>query len=273
MNATGNARGARGRGRPAPHTGIRREEGRLTSVLFAISSAVLALVVWWALAGVAGSFPGPADVARRAVEQVADGTLAADAGASLRRVVTGYVLGVALALPVGFALGWYRFARRLFEPWLQFLRMVPPLAVIPLAVVLLGIDETPKVFVIFLASFLAAVVSTFQGVVSVDVTLINAARVLGAGDLQLFRGVVVPASTPFILVGMRVGLGAAWATVVAAELIAAQGGLGFRMQQAQLYYDLPTIFVQLIAIGVIGLVMDRLLLLTERRLTRWQERR
>jgi NitT/TauT family transport system permease protein len=89
----------------------------------------------------------------------------------------------------------------------------------------------------------------------------------------VFLGVVVPASTPFILVGMRIGLGAAWATVVAAELIAAQSGLGFRMQQAQLYYDLPTMFVQLITIGAVGLVMDRLLLLTERKLTGWQERR
>ncbi len=89
----------------------------------------------------------------------------------------------------------------------------------------------------------------------------------------MFLGVVVPASTPFILVGMRIGLGASWATVVAAELIAAQGGLGHRMQQAQVYYDLPTIFVQLIAIGAIGLAMDRLLLLAERRLTHWQERR
>jgi NitT/TauT family transport system permease protein len=83
----------------------------------------------------------------------------------------------------------------------------------------------------------------------------------------------VPASVPFILVGMRVGLGAAWATLVAAELIAAQQGLGYRMQQAQLYYDLPTIFVGLIVIGVLGLVMDRLLLLAEKKLTGWQERR
>ena len=102
----------------------------------------------------------------------------------------------------------------------------------------MGIDETPKIFVIFLASFLASVVATYQGVVSVDKTMINAARVLGARDLTIFLRVIVPASTPFILVGMRIGLGSAWATLVAAELIAAQTGLGYRMQQAQLYYDL-----------------------------------
>lgn len=106
-----------------------------------------------------------------------------------------------------------------------------------------------------------------------DRTLINAARVLGASDWTIFLKVVIPASTPFILVGMRIGLGSAWATVVAAELIAAQQGLGYEMQHAETYYDLTTIFVGLISIGVLGLVMDRLLLLAERRLTRWQERR
>jgi NitT/TauT family transport system permease protein len=96
--------------------------------------------------------------------------------------------------------------------------------------------------------------------------------VLGAGDAVIFLRVVVPASIPFILVGVRIGLGSAWATLVASELIAAQSGLGYRMQQAQLYYDLPTIFVSLITIGVLGLFMDRLVLLVERRLTVWQER-
>jgi NitT/TauT family transport system permease protein len=136
----------------------------------------------------------------------------------------------------------------------------------------MGIDETPKIFVIFLASFLASVVATYQGVISVDKTMINAARVLGAKDLTIFLRVIIPASTPFILVGVRIGLGSAWATLVAAELIAAQTGLGYRMQQAQLYYDLATIFVSLITIGLLGLAMDRLLLAVERRLTVWQER-
>ncbi|WP_339154658.1 ABC transporter permease [Actinomadura luteofluorescens] len=252
--------------------GRRRE--RLRAASLTLASAVLGLAVWVGLSrsGIDG-FPGPLPVARRAGELIGDGTLSDDLLASLRRVLMGFVLGVVLAVPVGFAMGWYPVVRGLFEPWLQFLRMIPPLAIIPLAVVLMGIDETPKVFVIFLAAFLSCVVSTYQGVVSVDRTLINAARVLGAGDRTLFTDVVVPASTPFILVGMRIGLGASWATVVAAELIASQGGLGYRMQQAQLYYELPTIFVSLIVIGLTGLAMDRLLLLAERRLTGWQERR
>lgn len=234
----------------------------------------LGLAVWalFAARGV-NDLPGPAAVARRAGELLRDGTLEDDMLASLRRVFTGFALGTAFAVVVGFLMGWYPVARGLFEPYVQFFRTVPPLALIPLAIVLMGIGETPKIFVIFLAAFLSSVVATFQGVLDVDRTLIDAARVLGARDRTIFLRVVIPASAPFILVGMRIGLGSAWATVVAAELIAAQEGLGFRMQHAETYYDLDTIFVGLIAIGVLGLVMDRLLLLAERRLTGWQERR
>ncbi|WP_306208334.1 ABC transporter permease [Actinoplanes sp. RD1] len=236
-------------------------------------SVVLGIGVWWALSLAGFDIPAPPEVLKRYGELIADGTLITDIGASLRRVLVGFVLGVALAIPVGFGMGWYGWVRGLVEPWVQFFRTIPPLAIIPLAVVLMGIEETPKIFVIFLASFLACVISTFQGVVNVDRTLINAARVLGANDRVIFARVVVPASTPFILVGMRVGLGSSWATLVAAELIAAQEGLGYRMQSAQLYYDLPTIFVGLITIGILGLLMDRILLFAEAKLTGWQERR
>jgi NitT/TauT family transport system permease protein len=168
-------------------------------------------------------------------------------------------------------MGWYRIARAIIEPYIQFFRTIPPLAIIPLAIVTMGIDETPKIFVIFLASFLSCVVATYQGVVNVDRTLVNAARVLGARDFTIFRRVAVPASLPYIMVGIRIGLGSSWATVVAAELIAAQSGLGFRMQQAQLYYDLPTIFVSLFSIGILGLFMDRIVLALDGWLTAWQD--
>ena len=218
------------------------------------------------------NLPSPVDVVIRCVELALNGQLFVDIVASMRRVLIGFLLGVCFAVPIGFLMGWYRLARGLIEPWVQFFRVIPPLAIIPLAIVTMGIDETPKIFVIFLAAFLSSVVATYQGVVNVDRTYINAARVLGASDWVIFRSVVVPASTPFILVGFRIGLGSAWATVVAAELIAAQSGLGFRMQQAQLYYDLPTIFVSLVAIGILGLIMDRLVGRADEYLTRWQEK-
>lgn len=238
-----------------------------------LASVVLGVGTWWVLALAGFEFPTPTEVVSAARRMAADGTLQQDVLASLARVLAGFLLGSVVAIVVGFLMGWYAVARALFEPWIQFFRTIPPLAMLPLVLVLMGIGETPKVFVIFLAAFLACVISTFQGVLNVDKTLIAAAQVLGARDAGIFLRVVVPASTPFILVGMRVGLGSAWATLVAAELLAAQTGLGHRMQSAQLYYDLPTIFVGIIAIGLLGLVMDRLLLIAGNRLTGWQERR
>ena len=238
-----------------------------------IITVFLGLAIWWAISLTGLQIPSPFAVVASAIDLARQGILLGDIVASLRRVLIGFLLGSALAIPVGFLMGWYGWARGLLEPWVQFFRTIPPLAIIPLAIVLMGIGEQPKIFVIFLAAFLSCVISTFQGVVQVDRTLINAARVLGAKDGTIFLRVVIPASTPFILVGMRVGLGAAWATVVAAELIAAQQGLGYRMQHAQIYYDLPTIFVGIITIGIFGLLMDRTLLLIEAKLTAWQERR
>ena len=236
-------------------------------------SVALGLSIWatFSASDLVG-LPGPAEVAARGWQSLRSGQLEADALASLARVLTGFILGAAIAIPIGFLMGWYGIARGLIEPYVQFFRMIPPLAVIPLAIVTMGIGEVPKVFVIFLAAFLSSVVAVYGGVISVDRTLINAARVLGAKDATIFARVIIPASVPFIMVGLRIGLGSSWATVVAAELIAAQSGLGFRMQQAQLYYDLPILFVCLIAIGVLGLAMDRILLFAERRLTAWQER-
>jgi len=259
---------------PAGPGGPRRRRSRRTTLrLLNALSIVGGVGVWWLLSLNGFQFPTPPEVVAKAVELWSNGTLVEDALASLGRVLTGFLLGSLAAVPIGFLMGWYTVARGLLEPWIQFFRTIPPLALLPLVLVLLGIGELPKVFVIFLAAFLACVISTYQGVVGVDRTLIDAARVLGAKDGTIFLTVVVPASTPFILVGMRVGLGSSWATLVAAELLAAQAGLGYRMQQAQLYYDIATIFVGIVVIGVLGLVMDRLLLLAETRLTGWQERR
>jgi NitT/TauT family transport system permease protein len=256
-------------GAPPARPGRRR---RVPTWAWTTISIVVGIGIFWVLSFVT-ILPSPPAVVAKTIDLASNGILFTDIGASLARVLVGFLLGTLLAIPVGFLMGWYSTVRGLLHPWVQFVRMIPPLAILPLSIVVLGTGEVARVFVIFLASFLAAIVATFQGVVSVDRTLVNAARVLGAKDGTIFARVIVPASSPFIFVGMRVGLGSSWATLVASELIAAQQGLGFRMQQAQLYFDLPTIFVSIIFIGVLGLVMDRLLMAVERRVTSWQERR
>ena len=270
-HSSGTPAGPATRKQPAAVKGKLNRKAML-AINFGSVAAGLAAWTGFSAAGIVG-LPGPVEVLLRGGELLADGTLGEDTGASLARVLSGFLIGSLLAIPVGFLMGWYQIGRAIIEPWVQFFRTIPPLALLPLVMVTMGIGETPKIFVIFLAAFLSCVISTYQGVVSVDKTLINAARVLGANSMVIFRRVVVPASSPFILVGMRIGLGAGWATVVAAELLAAPNGLGMRMQQAQLFYDMPTILVNVIVIGILGLLMDRLLLMIEAHLTRWQERR
>jgi NitT/TauT family transport system permease protein len=249
------------------------KNNRLTRATLNIIALLLGIGLWSYGNAIGLALPSPAEVVSRFIKLIESGLIIVDIGASLQRVLIGFALGTTIAIPIGFLMGWYWIARGLIEPYVQFFRTVPPLAIIPLAIVLFGIGEEPKILVISLAAFFACVIATFQGVVNVDKTLINAATVLGAKDGSIFFRVVVPSSAPFILVGMRLGLGSSWATLVAAELIAAQQGLGFRMQQAQLYYQLDTIFVGLLLIGFLGLAMDRILLLAELRLTSWQERR
>jgi NitT/TauT family transport system permease protein len=240
-----------------------------------IASVVLGLGLWAGSAALANNslVPTPVDVVKSFGDLIVGGKLWDNTAASLGRVLSGFGLGVALAIPAGFLMGWYRLMRGLIEPWVQFFRTIPPLALIPLVIVLLGIGETAKVFVIFLASFLSCVIAVFQGVRGVDLTLINAARVLGARDGTIFARVVVPASVPFIFVGMRMALGSAWATLVASELIAAPRGLGRMMQSASQFLQTDVIVVGIVMIGVLGFIMDRVLLVVEYRLTRWQERR
>ncbi len=254
----------------------RRKSSRVKekSLIWLYLTTFAAGIAIWALVAKFGNnplTPSPADVVASFGTSIADGRLLLNTWASLQRVIAGFVLGVAVAIPAGFLMGWYRWARGLLEPWVQFFRTVPPLALIPLVIVFLGIGEEAKIFIIFLAAFLTCVIAAFQGVRNVDVTLINAARVLGAGDLTIFLRVVVPASLPMIFVGMRVALGAAWATLVASELIAAAFGLGRMMQAASQYLDTSLIVVGIIMIGALGFVMDRLVMLIERRLTSWQE--
>lgn len=252
----------------------RRPPLRVPTVAVNVMSILLALGIWWLVAalGIDG-LPSPPQVFRRFVTLAGDGVLGRNVWASTFRVLVGFGIGTSAAVLVGLLMGWYRMFRALAEPVIHFYRMVPPLALIPLMIVLFGIGQTPKIIVISLAAFLTNVIAVVEGVKNVDRTLINAARVLGLSSAAVFRRVIIPASLPYLFVGMRVAIGACWATLVAAEMIAAQAGLGYEMQQAQVYYDLPTIFVDIIVIGLLGLLMDRCLHVASSRLTSWQETR
>ena len=238
-------------------------------------SIAAGLVLWEIMSLLLGSgrIPAPMAVWSTAGHLLTSGILLTDILYSVSRVAIAFALAVLIAIPIGFLLGWYESLRTLIEPWIQFFRMIPPIALIPLVIVYFGIGETAKIWIIFFAAFLVMVVSVYQGVVAVNALYIKAAKALGAHDFQLFWNVVIPSSIPYIVVGMRIAVAASWTTLVAAELVAASHGLGYLIMSASQYYSLPTVYLGIIVIGLIGLMMDRLVQRLERRLTIWTDRR
>jgi NitT/TauT family transport system permease protein len=204
--------------------------------------------------------------------ELAGQRLPRDMWMSTQRVFLGVVLGIVLAVPVGFVLGWYREVRRFVDPLINFFRALPPIALIPLVIVYFGIEETAKVVILFYASFFAGVIVMYEGIAQISPIYVRVARTLGANDLEIFLRVIVPLTVPHMLTALRVALGVAWATLVASELIAAQQGLGSLIQNAAAFFQLEIIYVGIICIGFIALAMDLALRVVARRLVAWQER-
>ena len=215
--------------------------------------------------------PAPHQVAAKFVELLHE-RLLVDIWMSTQRVFVGVALGVALAVPVGFVLGWYRGVRVFIDPVINFFRALPPIALIPLVIVYFGIGETAKIAILFYASFFAGVIVMYEGIAQISPIFVRVAKTLGASDLEIFARIIVPLTFPHMLTAVRVALGVAWATLVASELIAAQQGLGALIQNASSFFQLDIIYVGIICIGFIALAMDVLLRLATRRLVAWQER-
>ncbi len=215
--------------------------------------------------------PTPYDVFRRFIELM-QSRLPLDILMSTQRVFLGVLLGTALAVPVGFVLGWYRSIRSFIDPLINFFRALPPIALIPLVIVYFGVDELAKVAILFYASFFAGVIVMYEGISQISPIYVRVARTLGATDAEIFAKVIVPLAVPHMLTALRVALGVAWATLVASELIAAQQGLGALIQNAGSFFQLDIIYVGIICIGFVALFMDLALRALARRFVSWQER-
>ena len=189
--------------------------------------------------------------------------------ASLSRTLTGYVLATLVAIPLGLVMGMNPFVRAAFAPLFAVLRPIPSIAYIPLVILWLGIGEPSKVLVIFLASFLYIVLNTTAGVATVSEGLKRAAANLGASPYQMFRYVIFPAALPSIFTGLKTGLAVSWAVVVAAELIAAQQGLGYMIMDAATFFRIPDVWIGVLLIGLIGLALATILDVVERRVVHW----
>jgi NitT/TauT family transport system permease protein len=240
-------------------------------------SFIVAMLVWTLLSvtpQTARCFPNAVKVVESiGLMQGERGILLQDIGSSLISVFWGFLLGFVISVPVAFLMAWYRPVRFILEPWIQFIRNIPPLAYVPLVVIGVGVGRTPQIIVICLATFLIMTVTIFQGVINVDETLIKAARVLGANDAQLFVKVIFPATTPFIITAVRLGISTALTTLIAAESTGAIAGLGMRIKSLANSYETTPMLLYIIIIGVIGMIAEKVLKFFERKLTGWQEKR
>lgn len=269
----------------APASRRPRVTARVRHVALPFGSLLLFLVLWQLLAA-SGTWsetlvPPPSKVwdAFIDVSTTHDGTrgyngttLIEHLGISLRRIALGAGIGIAAGVVFGLLMGTVGWVRSLFEPWITFLRTLPPLAYFSLLIIWLGINEEPKVTLLALAAFPPVAVSTTAAVAAVPKSLIEAARALGASQWDVVRDVVAPSALPETLTGIRLAVGVAYSSLVAAELVNGLPGIGGMVKDAANYNNTPVVLVGIIAIGVSGLIIDGLLLRLERVVVSWRGR-
>ena len=238
---------------------------------------IVLVIVIWTLVAISGwippkLLPRPDQVFRVFWEELIRGNLTIDIATSLGRVVLGVGIGSSLAIPIGILLAWYPATNRMFTPIINFFRSIPPIAMAPLVIVYLGIGEVARVSVLTYAAFFTSVIVIFEGVSAIEEIYVRAARVLGATEREIFRRVIIPLVIPQVFVALRISIGLSWATLVAAELLAANSGLGAMIQNAGNFFDIPKIFVGILCIGVMSLLMDYAVRLAMNSAIQWQER-
>jgi NitT/TauT family transport system permease protein len=184
------------------------------------------------------------------------GELVQDTLGSMYRVVAGFVVGAGLALPAGLLMGANRHAYAWLNPLMQVLRPIPPIAYIPLSILWFGLGNAPAIFLIAIGAFFPVLMNTIAGVRQVDGIYIRAARNLGVSQHAMFVRVMLPAAVPYILSGVRIGIGTAFIVVIVSEMIAVNNGLGFRILEAREYFWSDKIIAGMISIGILGLLID-----------------
>jgi len=203
------------------------------------------------------------------IKWAVSGELITDSLGSLYRVVVGFVIGAGLALPIGLAMGAKPRVYDWLNPLVQLLRPIPPIAYIPLSILWFGLGNPPAVFLIALGAFFPVLMNTIAGVRQVDGIYLRAARNLGASGSTMFIRVILPAAVPYILSGVRIGIGTAFIVVIVSEMIAVNNGLGFRILEAREYFWSDKIIAGMISIGLIGLAIDVAMNKLNNHLLRW----
>lgn len=246
--------------------------------IVSVVSVVVVLLLWFALtnAGIISrkTLPSPQDIVGEARTLFADGytgkPMIIHFRASLLRTLIGLGASLIIGIPIGLLVGESRLASAMLTPFFSFLRPVPAIAFIPLVILYFGIGEFSKVVLIFVTATLYIILNTSAGVKSVPAELIRAGRNVGLTRRQLFLYVILPASAPHVMTGVKTATAVSWALVVAAELVAAQEGLGYMIMDAATFFRLPDVYIAIALIGLIGLALEIAESMLENRLLHWR---
>jgi ABC-type nitrate/sulfonate/bicarbonate transport system permease component len=242
-------------------------------LLLTVASLAFAFLAWQFLSTFVFNpflIPTPVEVIRTAVPMVASGEILADVSISMVRVLVGFLTGSLAGVVMGVLLGRVRLVHDLFDPIIELLRYLSPTAMIPIAVIWFGIGEMSKYFLIFWGTFFIVVINSVAGVLRAPVARQRAAECLGASTLQIFVLVVIPSAVPYIVTGMRVAMASSFMSIIPAEILAADSGIGYLLQKSSMLLQTNRIFVALVTICLLGFVVDRIFrMLVDRVLARY----
>ena len=247
----------------------------ISDKVWLLISLLTAVALWYILSigeKTGRSFPFVPKVIAAVGTMIERGAFWKDIKSSLVCVASGFGLGFATALPIAFLMAWYAPVQKIIEPWINFIRNIPALGYAPLIVIIFGVGQKPAIILIWICTFMTMSITIYQGIKNIDVTLIKAARVLGANDFDIFLKVICPATVPFIITAVRLGLSAALTTLLAAESTGAQAGIGMRIRSLANSFDSPPMLMYIIMLGIIGLILVKIVDIIERKLTAWQEK-
>lgn len=248
------------------------------NVCCACAAIGLFLILWyWGTAAtkLGMMIPGPLEVlgaiGRGLFGKVGRHSIIAHVGYSMMRVMIGFAVGSIAGVALGLLMGWYGIAEAVFNPLFRIIRPIPPIAWIPISIIWFGLGEDAKIFLIFLAAFSNTTLNSMAGAKSVDPEVINAAKMLGANERQIFTTIVLPASVPSIFAGLQVAISSSWATVLAAEMVRSSEGLGWMIVAGMNNNDMIQILSGIVMIGIVGFILAIIMRKAEEVLCRWNK--
>ena len=236
-------------------------KGIQRTLLLTVASLLIAFLVWQFLSTVLFNpflIPPPLEVFRTAIPMILSGEILADVTISMSRVLVGFLVGSFIGIIGGVLLGRIRLLHDLFDPIIELLRYLSPTAMIPIAVIWFGIGEMSKYFLIFWGTLFIVLINTIAGVWRAPIARQRAAECLGANHLQIFLLVIIPSSVPYIVTGMRVAMASSFMSIIPAEILAADSGIGYLLQKSSMLLQTNRIFVALLTICILGFVVDRI---------------